>query len=314
MSSSPLSRRTVLAVPGSSQRMIDKARGLRPDAVFLDLEDAVALPAKAAARELVAAALRAGGFAAADVAVRINGVQTPFALEDLLAVVRADGFPAAIVLPKVQAAADIHWLDRTLAQLEARAGLPVGAIGIDAQIEDARGLLAVEAIAEASPRVRSLVYGPGDFAASMRMRMVGVGQQPAGLAAGDAFHHVLSRILVVARAHGLEATDGPYVEVRDREGLQLAAAHTAALGFDGKWVLHPDQIDVVNAAFAPDAAMFERAERILAEHARQTSVAGGARGAFMLDAEMIDEAGVRLAQVVSARGRSAGLVPPTITP
>lgn len=301
-------RRTVLAVPGSSVKMIDKARGLPVDEVFLDLEDAVAGPAKEDARENVVAALQAGGFAAPTVVVRVNAWDTQYTVRDVTEIVgRAGAAVDALLLPKVRTASEVVALDLVLSQVEKAAGLPVGHVGIEPQIEDALGLTNINEIATASPRVLTLVFGPADFMASIGMRTLTVGEQPEGYTPGDAYHHVLMSILVAARAHGLQAIDGPFLKVRDEEGFRRAAARTAALGFDGKWVLHPAQVDAGNEVFSPRQDEFDKAEGILAAYAHSTSVEGGARGAVMFGDEMLDEASRKMALVVSARGRAAGM-------
>lgn len=304
-------RRTVLAVPGSSVKMIDKARSLPVDELFLDLEDAVAGPAKDEARENVVAALDAGAFTAPTVVVRVNAWDTEYTVRDVMEIVgRAGARLDALLLPKVRGAEEVTALDLVLSQVEKAAGLPVGHIGIEPQIEDAAGLTNIDAIAAASPRVLTLVFGPADFMASIGMRTLTVGEQPEGYAPGDAYHHVLMTILVAARAHGLQAIDGPFLKVRDEEGFRLAAARTAALGFDGKWVLHPAQVDPGNEVFSPRQDEFEKAEGILAAYAHSTSAEGGARGAVMYGDEMLDEASRKMALVVSARGRAAGMQVP----
>lgn len=301
-------RRTVLAVPGSSVKMIDKARGLPVDEVFLDLEDAVAGPAKEEARQNVVAALNGGDFAAPTVVVRVNAWDTEYTVRDVTEIVgRAGARVDALLLPKARSAAEVVALDLVLTQVEKAAGLPVGHIGIEPQIEDALGLTNIDQIATASPRVLTLVFGPADFMASVGMRTLTVGEQPEGYAPGDAYHHVLMTILVAARAHGLQAIDGPFLKVRDVEGFRRAAARTAALGFDGKWVLHPAQVDAGNEVFSPRQEEFDQAEAILAAYARSTSVEGGARGAVMFGDEMLDEASRKMALVVSARGRAGGM-------
>jgi citrate lyase subunit beta/citryl-CoA lyase len=300
-------RRSCLAVPGSSPRFIAKARGLDTDEVFLDLEDAVAPAAKPAARQAVAQALRDGGWGGRVMAVRINDATTAWAYRDVVDVVEQAGpHLDAIVLPKVTGPGHVVWLDLLLGQIEQAMGYPAGAIGIEAQIEDARGLAAVDAIAAASPRLAALVFGPADFMASLGMRSLDIGAQPASYAGGDAFHYPLLRLLVAARAHGLQAIDGPYAAIADTEGLARAAASVAALGFDGKWVLHPGQVGPVNEAFSPSQEDYDRAELILAVYARST---GEQRGAALLDGQMIDEASRKLALVTAARGRAAGLTP-----
>ena len=299
-------RRTCLAVPGSSQRFLEKAQGLAADEVFLDLEDAVAPAAKQDARAAVIGALRAGDWTGKVRAVRINGATTPWAYRDVIEVVEQAGRQLdVLVLPKVGAPADVIWLDLLLGQIEQVMDYPDGQVGIEAQIEDAAGLAAVDAIAAASPRLEALVFGPADFMASLGMRSLEIGAQPAGYAGADAFHYPHMRILVAARAHGLQAIDGPYAAIGDDAGLGRAAASVAALGFDGKWVLHPGQIDAVNQAFSPGQAEYDRAELILAAYQYYTTVEQ--RGAAMLGGQMIDEASRKLALVAAARGRAAGL-------
>jgi citrate lyase subunit beta / citryl-CoA lyase len=299
-------RRSTLAVPGSSPRFLVKARELAVDEVFLDLEDAVAPGQKDKSRSAVAQALRDGGWGSKTRAVRVNDVSTRWAYRDVVDLVEQAGqFLDAIVLPKVGAPAEISWLDLLLSQLEQATGLPDGRIAIEAQIEDARGLAAVDAIAASSPRLEALVFGPADFMASLGMRSLTVGAQPAGYGAGDAFHYAHMRILVAARANGLQAIDGPFAAIQDLDGLRASAGNAAAIGFDGKWVVHPGQVDVVNAEFSPSQADYDRAELIIEAYEYYTTVQR--RGAAMLAGEMIDEASRKMALVAAARGRAAGL-------
>jgi len=299
-------RRTTLAVPGSSPRFLQKARDLPADEVFLDLEDAVAPTAKASSRAQVVQALRQGGWGEKVVAVRINDASTGWAYRDVVEIVEQAGAAVdAIVLPKVTGPQHISWLDLLLSQLEQAAGLQEGRIGIEAQIEDAAGLAAVEQIAAVSERLEALVFGPADFMASLGMRSLSVGAGPAGYTGGDAFHYAHLRILVAARAHGLQAIDGPFAAIEDLSGLRRSAASVAALGYDGKWVVHPGQIDVVNAEFSPTQEEYDRAELLLEAYEFYT---GQGRGAATVDGEMIDEASRKMAVVAAARGRAAGLV------
>jgi citrate lyase subunit beta / citryl-CoA lyase len=298
-------RRTTLAVPASSERFIVKARDLPVDEIFLDLEDAVAPAAKADSRALAARALTEGGWGTKIRAVRVNDARTGWAHRDVIEVVEQAGDCLdVVVLPKVTGPRDIGWLDLLISQIELDRGLEPGGIGIEAQIEDAAGLAAVDTIAAASPRLQALVFGPVDFMASLGMRSLTAGAQPAGYTVGDAFHYPLMRMLVAARAHGLQAIDGPFVAIGDDDGLHRSAAAAAALGYDGKWVVHPSQIDVVNAEFSPAQADYDRAELLLEAYDFYTS---RGHGAAMLDGEMIDEASRKLAQVAAARGRAAGL-------
>lgn len=299
--------------------MIEKAKGLPADEVFLDLEDAVAPDAKARARTEVAAALAGSGWAGQLRGVRVNDWTTPWTHRDVIDVVSAAGAHLdVIVLPKVADASHVVALDLLLTQVERCHGLPVGRIAIDAQIEDAAGLTNINAIA-AAPRVAALVLGPADLMASLNTRTLVVGEQPEGYDVGDAYHHVLMTILVAARAHGLAAIDGPYLKVRDVEAFRRVAGRSAALGYDGKWVLHPDQIAAGNEIFSPRQDEYDRAELILEAYNWHTSSAGGARGAVMLGDEMIDEASRKMALVVAAKGRAAGMdrqaetfVPPAV--
>ncbi len=301
-------RRTILSVPGSSARMIEKAKSLPADEVFLDLEDAVAPDAKAEARTRVAEALAEPGWAGQLRGVRVNDWTTPWTYSDVIEVVSTAGSELDIVvLPKVTDVAHVHALDLLLTQLEAAHGLVRGGIGIEAQIETASGLTSIDAIA-AGPRVQALVLGPADMMASLNMRTLVVGEQPEGYDVGDAYHHVLMRILIAARTHGVAAIDGPFLKVRDIDAFRRVAARSAALGYDGKWVLHPDQIAAGNEIFSPRQADYDRAELILEAYQWHTSRAGGARGAVMLGAEMIDEASRKMAVVIAEKGRAAGML------
>ncbi|MEV3919969.1 HpcH/HpaI aldolase/citrate lyase family protein [Actinomadura coerulea] len=299
------SRRTTLAVPGSSPRFIEKAQGLPADEIFLDLEDAVAPSAKEGARATVVAALNEGDWTGRTRVVRVNDLDTHWAYRDVIEVVEGAGANLdAVMLPKVSDASHVQWLDRLLTQIERATGLPAGRIGIEAQIEDARGMVNVDAIAASSPRLEALVLGPGDLMASINMKTLVVGEQPPGYTEGDAYHYILMRILMAARAHDLQAIDGPYFNVRDVEAFTRVAERSAALGFDGKWVLHPSQIEAGNAVFSPSQDDYDHAELILDAYEHSL---GEGRGAARLGDEMIDEASRKMALVVAAKGRAAGM-------
>lgn len=301
-------RRSCLAVPGSNPRMLEKAQGLPADQVFLDLEDAVAPTAKKDARKNVVAALTSGEWGGKTTAVRVNDWMTPWTYADVIEIVEAAGDRFdCIMLPKVADADQVVALDLLLTQLERALGLEVGRLGLEIQIESAGGLANVEAIAQASPRIETIIFGPADFMASVNMRSLVVGEQPAGYDVGDAYHYVLARLLVAARAHDRQVIDGPYLQIRDLDGFRRVAQRSAALGYDGKWVLHPDQIEPANEVYSPTQADYDRAELILDAYQWHTSEAGGARGAVMLGDEMIDEASRKMALVIAAKGRAAGL-------
>ena len=301
-------RRSTLAVPGSSTRMLAKAKTLPVDEVFMDLEDAVAPIAKAAARKNIVAALNEGGYEGKIRAVRVNDWTTQWTYRDVIEVVENAGANLdCIMLPKVQTAEQVVALDLLLTQIENGVGLEVGRIGIEAQIENAFGLVNVDAIAAASPRVEAIIFGPADFMASINMKSLVVGEQPPGYETGDAYHYILMRILMAARAYDKQAIDGPYLQISDLDGYRRVAQSSAALGFDGKWVLHPSQIEAANEIYSPRQADYDHAELILDAYAYWTSAGGGGRGAVMLGDEMIDEASRKMAAVVAGKGRAAGM-------
>ncbi|HSK27455.1 MAG TPA: CoA ester lyase [Jiangellales bacterium] len=301
-------RRSCLAVPGSNPKMIDKAQGLAADQVFLDLEDSVSPLAKESARGNVVAALNEGDWGGKTRVVRVNDWTTKWTYRDVLEVVEGAGANLdCVMLPKVQTAEQVVALDLVLSQIEATMGYEADRIGIEAQIENALGLVNVDAIAAASPRVETIIFGPADFMASINMKSLVVGEQPPGYDVGDAYHYILMRILMAARAYDKQAIDGPYLQIKDVDGFRRVAGRSAALGFDGKWVLHPGQLDAANEVYAPTQADYDHAELILDAYEYFTSEAGGKRGAAMLGDEMIDEASRKMALVVAAKGRASGL-------
>jgi citrate lyase subunit beta/citryl-CoA lyase len=299
-----LPRRCCLSVPGSSPRFLAKAAGVAVDEVFLDLEDSVAPQEKANARALVVDGLQR--LAESDDqprvrCVRVNGWSSPWTLEDCQAVVLGAGDVLdEVMLPKVASAAEVVALDLVLGQLEAKAGLPVGEIGIEAQIESAAGLAEVEAICSASKRLEAIVLGPADLAASLGMPWL-TGGVPSPDYPGDAFYYPLFRLLVAGRRAGVAVVDGPYLRIRDHGGLERSARASAALGVDGKWAVHPDQVPVIQAAFTPSAEQVEAAEALLAAYEEATAQG---QGAVALGAEMIDEASRKMAvRVLRRAGR-----------
>lgn len=293
-------RRTVLSVPASSQRFIAKSTELDVDQVFLDLEDGVSAGAKDEARAGAVEALRSLSWPVPTVSVRVNGWATAWTHRDVIDIVGGAGeYIDTLLLPKVSTPGQVEALDLLLTQVERAHDLEPGRIGIEALIEDAAALVAVDAIAAASPRLEALHLGPGDMMASLGMPSLQVGELADGYP-GDALHHVYGRILVAARARGLQAIDGPYVAVRDEAGFRAAARRAAAMGLDGKWVLHPAQVGPGTEIFTPDRDSVARAEAMVEVAAR---AAEEQVGAVMLDAEMVDEAGVNLAKATLARAR-----------
>lgn len=244
-------RRSCLAVPGSNPRFLEKAQGLPADQVFLDLEDACAPLAKEGARHTIVDALNNGDWTGKTRVVRVNDWTTHWTYRDVITVVEGAGQNLdCIMLPKVQDAQQVVALDLLLTQIEKTMGFEVGKIGIEAQIENAKGLVNVDAIAAASPRLETIIFGPADFMASINMKSLVVGMQPPGYGA-DAYHYILMRILMAARMHDLQAIDGPFLQIKNVDGYREVAGRAAALGFDGKWVLHPGQVDAANEVFSP---------------------------------------------------------------
>jgi citrate lyase subunit beta/citryl-CoA lyase len=302
----------VLAVPGSSEKMLSKAQTLPVDAVFLDLEDAVAPAVKDGARALVVEALRAGDWSGKTVTVRINDATTPWAYGDLQAVIEGAGdLIDCIMLPKAERLADLHWLDTSLLQLERRHGLAEGRIGVEVQIEGPAGLAIAGELAAGSPRVETLIFGPGDFMAAMQYPSLTIGENAFGAYAP--LDTVFVLLAVAARAHGVQVIDGPYGVIADLPGFEQAAERAVAFGFDGKWILHPSQVDAGNRIFSPRQGAYDRAEEILEAYDFSTSLEGGGLGAVMLGDEMIDEASRKMAEVTALKGRRAGLVRSTVS-
>jgi citrate lyase subunit beta/citryl-CoA lyase len=301
-----LPRRSCHAVPGSNERFLEKAQGIPADMVFLDLEDSVAPLEKEAARAKIVKAIREGDWGDKVVCVRINAWDTEWTVFDVLEVVGGAGERLdEVMLPKAQSAADVIALDMLLTQVEKKAGLPVGHVGIEAQIETTRGLINVEEICAASPRLETIIFGPADFAASMEMPVLTGGVQIPEYP-GDHFHYVFSKILMAGRANGLQVIDGPFLKVREPEAFRDYCQRTKVLGYDGKWSLHPDQVEILNEVFSPTQEQFDRAWDILDAYEKATTE-GDRKGAVMFGDEMIDEASRKMANKFVARGRRAGL-------
>ena len=300
-----LPRRSCLSVPASSEKMLGKAPALPADMVFLDLEDSVAPLEKESARAKAVDAIKNQDWAEKVLCVRINAWDTKWTYGDVIEIVGNAGERLEeVMLPKVQSAAEVVALDLLLTQVEANAGLPDHHIGIEAQIETARGLINVEEICAASPRLETIILGPVDMSASMEMPSLAGGLQIPAYP-GDYFHYVFVKILMAGRANGLQVIDGPYVKVRDPDGFRDFAERTQILGYDGKWALHPDQVAILNEVFSPSQEQFDRACAILDAYREATQTER--KGAVMFGDEMIDEASRKVAVKVVARGERAGL-------
>jgi citrate lyase subunit beta/citryl-CoA lyase len=287
-------QRSELAVPGSRPELFDKAASGPADYVFLDLEDAVAPPDKERARDNVIAGLLGTDWRALGktVSVRINGIDTHYMYRDLVDVVERAGHRIdTILVPKAGVPADVYLVDALLTQIEHAVRIP-RRIGIEVLIETALGMANVEAIAAASPRLEAMHFGVADYAASVRARTTSIGGLNPDYP-GDQWHYGIARMVVACRAYGLRAIDGPFGDFKDPDGYAAAARRAAALGCEGKWAIHPAQIDIANAVFTPSDAEVGRARRILDAIVEAESQG---RGAAQLDGKMIDAASARMAQ------------------
>src|SRR5688572_17672935 len=292
--------RSMLFVPGSRPDMMAKAAVSPADAVCLDLEDSVTPDEKPASRGHVVKALVELDFGARVRLVRINALDTPFAYRDLVEVVEGAGARLdALMVPKVGSARDVWFVDTMLAQLEAHTGR-TAPIGIEAQIESAAGYVALKEIASAAPRLWSLIFGPGDFAASMRMPSTGIGEFDANddLYPGHRWHAVMLAIVAAARANGLRAVDGPYGQYKDPAGFERSCRIARSLGFDGKQCIHPSQLGTANAVFSPSPEEVAHATAVV-RAVSDAAVAG--QGAAVHDGKMIDAVSLRMARTILDR-------------
>jgi malyl-CoA/(S)-citramalyl-CoA lyase len=314
--------RSELAVPGTNVRAMAKAPTLGADVVFLDLEDAVAPDDKEQARSNVIEALRAHDWSSTAVSVRVNGLDTHWCYRDIVEVVEEAGDVLdTLLVPKVGAPSDVLFVATLLDQIEQRNGWEAGRIGIHILIETAAGMANVEAISRARPdRLEAMVFGVADYAASVRARTTNIGGANPGYSVltdpldpggarethwGDPWHFAISRMVAACRAEGLRPIDGPFGDLNDADGYRSAARRAAAMGCEGKWAIHPAQIELANEVFTPSEAEIDRARRIM--EAMETAAKEG-KGAVSLDGRLIDAASIRMAenlmqQIEQMRGR-----------
>jgi citrate lyase beta subunit len=280
-----------------------KASQRQVDVVMLDLEDSVPVDAKEPARKMVIDSIRSLAWQDITVTFRINGLDTPFGYKDLLEVVEAAGPQIdAVVVPKVNHPGDIHFVCRMLDGIEMEKGSSKR-MGIEAIVESAQGLEKVSEIARASDRLKTLVFGIVDYSASINARLVSIsghGENEEEVYPGHRWNFEMSRIVMAAKAHGLLAIDAPYGNFKDPEGLQRSAALACALGYDGKWAIHPDQIDIINQVFSPSREDIARARKVLAAH-KDAEEKG--QGAVAVEGRMVDRATVRLASQLYAQAK-----------
>lgn len=292
----PRLQRSELAVPGSNVKLFEKALNGAADYVFLDLEDAVAPDDKVPARANIIQALNDLDWAGngKTTSIRINGIDTHYMYRDVVEVVEQAGHRLdTILIPKVGTPSDVYLIDALVTQIEQAMGIE-HRIGLEVLIETALGMANVEAIAQASPRLEAMHFGVADYAASCRARTVSIGGLTPDYP-GDQWHMALSRMTVACRAYGLRPIDGPFGDFSDTDGFVASAKRGAALGIEGKWAIHPSQIELANDVFSPPDSEVSRARAIL-DALAEAQRAG--RGAAQLDGKMIDAASARMAENV----------------
>jgi len=307
----PRLHRSELAVPGSNPGMFEKAARSASDVVFLDLEDAVAPDDKEQARRNIIGALQQIDWGCKTMMVRINGLDTHYMYRDVVDVVESCPRLDMILIPKVGVPQDVYALDVLVTQIETAKGR-TKRIGFEVLIETALGMANVEAIAQSSRRLEAMSFGVADYAASTRARTTVIGgvHRDSGVLADrdergerqyfwtDPWHAAQTRMLVACRAYGLRPIDGPFGDFGDPEGYVASANRAAVLGYEGKWAIHPSQIELANRVFTPTAAEVQKARRIMEAMAQ---AARDGKGAVSLDGRLIDMASIRMAQALLAK-------------
>lgn len=297
-------RRTQLATPASDERMMEGAADSAADEVFLDLEDAVAPSQKSEARDPLIEAAHSHDWSGKVLSYRINGIDTKWWYEDVIEVVGEAGKQIDdIIVPKVKRASDIHTVENLLAQVEENAGLEAGAIGLEPQIEDGEGMHNVHEIAHASDRLSSVIFGPGDYSAAMGTPGLDIGQFPGY--PSHYWHYALSHINAAAKSAGLPCLDGPYADIEDEAGFRGSCSNANMLGCDGKWAIHPSQIEIANEIFAPDPEVADRAQRIVDAYAEAQEEG---KGAVTVDGQMVDEATHKMANEIVSKAEAANVL------
>jgi citrate lyase subunit beta/citryl-CoA lyase len=297
-------RRTQLATPASDPKFMESASKSDADEVFLDLEDSVAPNAKAEARDPLIEAAIEHDWSDKILSYRINGIDTRWWYDDVIEVVSEAGeYIDDIIIPKVAGPSDVHTVENLLEQVEVNAGLEVGGIGLEPQIEDGEGMQNVHDIAHSSDRLSSIIFGPGDYSAAMGTPGLDIGQFPEY--PGHYWHHALSECNSAAKSAGLPCLDGPYADIDDPEGFRESAQNANLVGCDGKWAIHPSQIEIANEVFAPDPDVAERARRIVDAYAEAMDEG---KGAVKVDGQMVDEATNKMAQDIVDKAEAAGIL------
>lgn len=296
-------RRSELSTPGSSEKMMAKAAASAADLVFLDLEDSVAPKEKAATRPKIVHALKTLDWGRKTRAVRINNLETEYAYRDIIEIVEpAHEYIDLLIVPKVKTAKDVSWVDVLLTQIETHLGAKKR-IGLEVLIEEVEAMINAEEIARASPRLEALIFGPGDYSASQGVdaKAIGAGDDAYP---GDIWHYARNKVIIAARAAGLDMIDGPYATFKDPDGFRRECARARTLGAVGKWAIHPSQIEIANEMFSPTREQVERARKLAAAYA-EAEAAG--IGAVNVDGTMVDIASIRIVRNTLKRAELIGM-------
>ncbi len=295
-------RRCELSTPGSSEKMMAKAAASAADLVFLDLEDAVAPSAKREARGKIVTALKELDWGKKTRCVRINDLGTEYAYEDIIEVMEgAADCLDVIMVPKVMSATDVLWADTLLSQIEKKMKLNKR-IGLEVLIEEVQAMINVEEIARSTPRLEAMIFGMGDFSASQGVEVGAIGG--GGDYPGDIWHYQRHKMIIAARAAGIDAVDGPYANFKDAEGYRREATRGRILGCVGKWAIHPAQIEIANEVFTPDPAEVESARKLCDAYAKAEAEG---LGAVNVDGVMADAATVRIVQNLIRKAELIGM-------
>lgn len=296
-------RRSELSTPASDDGMIRKAASSNADLVFLDLEDAVAPNEKASSRDKAIEALSTLDWGDKTRAIRINGLETEYAYQDIIQIVEKVGeYLDLIIIPKVKSARDVWWVDVLLTQIETRLQR-TNPVGLEVLIEEVEAVINVEEIAHSSSRLEALIFGPGDYCASQGVKseaMTGVSANYPG----DVWHYVRNKIIIAARAAGLDTVDGPYIAFKDPEGYRRECLRAATLGATGKWAVHPEQIGIANDVFSPPQEEVGRSRKLIEAYEQAKS---NGLGAIAVDGELVDEASTRIPREIIRKAELIGM-------
>ncbi len=285
-------RRSELSTPGSNEKMIERAAASPADFVFLDLEDACAPSEKVAARAKVIHALKTLDWGKKTRAVRVNNLETEWCYQDIIQVAEEAGEQLdVIIVPKVKRAEDVRWVDVLLTQIELRLHRP-RRIGLEVLIEEVEAMINAEEIARATPRLEALIFGPGDYSASQGISVDTIGGTSANYP-GDVWHYARNKVIIAARAAGIDAVDGPFADFKNADGYRAECLRANVLGCVGKWAIHPSQIAIANGVFSPTQQAVDHARKLIEGYAKAEQEG---LGAVAIDGVMVDAASARLMQ------------------